>query len=139
MPCAGILRWWNHPDSKRVCENLKENRQPVDFAKAYLSGLSRQAHAIYGTVENGLSMVFITLGEPQAHGDTAKAVPFVQRRFFIRFFVVAPRQQLLQNGAVGKKRRQAGMPCPSFDSLLPKASCDVQVGELKKSKQALRD
>jgi hypothetical protein len=70
MPCAGILRWWNHPDSKRVCENLKENRQPVDFAKAYLSGLSRQAQVIYGT---------------------AKAVPFVQRRFFIRFFVVAPR------------------------------------------------
>ena len=31
----------------------------------------------YGTVENGLSMVFITLGAPQAHGDTAEAVPFV--------------------------------------------------------------
>ncbi len=28
-----------------------------------------------GTVENGLSMVFITLGEPQAHLDTAEAVP----------------------------------------------------------------
>jgi hypothetical protein len=30
-----------------------------------------------GTVENGLSMVFIILGEPQAHGDTAEPVPFV--------------------------------------------------------------
>ena len=26
-------------------------------------------------------MVFITLGEPQAHGDTAEAVPFVERFF----------------------------------------------------------
>ena len=40
-------------------------------------------YAIYGTVENrispipfDLSLVFITLGEPQAHGDTAEAVPF---------------------------------------------------------------
>jgi hypothetical protein len=33
---------------------------------------------ICGTVENGLSAVFITLGEPQDHGDTAKAVPFVE-------------------------------------------------------------
>ena len=28
-----------------------------------------------------LSLVFITLGEPQAHGDTAEAVPFLQRLF----------------------------------------------------------
>jgi hypothetical protein len=26
-------------------------------------------------------MVFITLGEPQAHGDTAEAVPFVKSLF----------------------------------------------------------
>jgi hypothetical protein len=36
---------------------------------------------IYGTVENGLSMVFITLGEPPAHGDTAEPVPFVKSPF----------------------------------------------------------
>jgi hypothetical protein len=35
---------------------------------------------IYGTVENGLSAVFITLGEPQVHGDTAEAVLFVEIR-----------------------------------------------------------
>ena len=29
---------------------------------------------IYGTVEN---QVFLSLGEPQAHGDTAEPVPFV--------------------------------------------------------------
>jgi hypothetical protein len=39
------------------------------------------AQAIYGTVENGLSMVFITLGEPPAHGDTAEPVPFVKSPF----------------------------------------------------------
>jgi hypothetical protein len=46
--------------------------------------------AIYGTVENHLtkafgheikSAVFITLGEPQVHGDTAEPVPFVRGLF----------------------------------------------------------
>jgi hypothetical protein len=36
--------------------------------------------ACYGTVENHLAVVFITLGEPQAPGDTAEAVPFVSSR-----------------------------------------------------------
>jgi hypothetical protein len=35
------------------------------------------ARVVYGTVEN---VVFITLSEPQAHGDTAEAVPFVEIR-----------------------------------------------------------
>jgi len=35
----------------------------------------------YSPLPFDLSLVFITLGEPQAHGDTAEAVPFLQRLF----------------------------------------------------------
>jgi hypothetical protein len=70
--------------SQRVCENLKGNRKPVGFAKAYLSG--RQARAIYGT---------------------AKAVPFVQRRFFIQFFCCCPEAAVGTECAVAAKSRQA--------------------------------
>jgi len=34
----------------------------------------------YSPISFDLSLVFITLGEPQAHGDTAEAVPFLQDR-----------------------------------------------------------
>jgi hypothetical protein len=53
--------------------------------KMYLRGLKPDVFSIiYGTVENHLgnlgtkktlSVVFITLGEPQAHGDTTKVMP----------------------------------------------------------------
>ena len=33
-----------------------------------------------------LSLVFITLGEPQAHGDTAEAVPFLETELSRRLF-----------------------------------------------------
>jgi hypothetical protein len=35
----------------------------------------------YSTLPFDLSLVFITLGEPQAHGDTAEAVPFLKTKF----------------------------------------------------------
>jgi hypothetical protein len=35
----------------------------------------------YSTLPFDLSLVFITLGEPQAQGDTAEAVPFLKTKF----------------------------------------------------------
>ena len=35
----------------------------------------------YSPISFDLSLVFITLGEPQAHGDTAEAVPFLNTAF----------------------------------------------------------
>jgi hypothetical protein len=49
-----------HEGFKRVCENLKGNRKPVGFAKAYLSGFYETARL--------------------------KPCPFVLSRFFIQIF-----------------------------------------------------
>jgi hypothetical protein len=37
---------------------------------------------LYGTVENHLTLVFITLGEPQAHWDTFKSRALIQSPSF---------------------------------------------------------
>jgi hypothetical protein len=55
----------------------------------------------------------------QAIYGTAKAVPFVQRRFFIQFSCRCPEAAVGAECTVAAKSRHARMPCPSFDSLLP--------------------
>jgi hypothetical protein len=53
------------------CAGDKSPAYPVtEFFRSLRSHL---AHVDgYGAVENHLTVVFITLGEPQAHGDTAE-------------------------------------------------------------------
>ena len=64
----------------RICE-FSPAGTVEQFSKRSSAAEAVKQTCLYGTVENGLSMVFITLGEPQAHGDTAEAVPFVKSLF----------------------------------------------------------
>jgi hypothetical protein len=64
-------------DRKDVPQGLKPSSEQSVSARL------KTTFKPFRTIMGRIRVVFITLGEPLAHGDTAEAVPFVERRFSI--------------------------------------------------------